>query len=166
MISMIQTGALLNTNLTPQNAASADLVGLSTDTKPTGMSVGNGWTYIEMDTGKVFFYNAADEEWLEFAGSGGGSGGNSGIYTVVISETNDMGADRSVSIVQGDFATAQQKITALEPILFIAYLSDINDGVTTFSLCAIEGYSSSYIDLSTTFASTYSWTESGIDFGE
>lgn len=68
MISMIQTGALLNTNLTPQNTASAVLIGLSTDDKPTGVSVGNGWMFIEMNTSKIYFYNAASAAWVEFGG--------------------------------------------------------------------------------------------------
>lgn len=74
MISLIDSGKLANTENNPMIPRSAELVGLSTDTKPTGMSVGNGWTYIEMDTGKVFFYDAESENWLEFAGSGGGGG--------------------------------------------------------------------------------------------
>lgn len=95
MISMVQTGALLNTNLTPQNTASADLVGLSTDTKPTGVSVGNGWSFIEMDTGKVFFYNAEDEEWLEFAGSGGGGGQGGSEMLVIHGDSSTMALDKT-----------------------------------------------------------------------
>jgi hypothetical protein len=41
-----------------------ELRGLSTDTKPTEM-IGNGSVFLEMDTGKVFVYNADDEEWVE-----------------------------------------------------------------------------------------------------
>lgn len=45
--------------------------GLSTDTKPT--SCGNGSVFIEMDTGKIYFFNAAgaaNEQWIEWgAGS-------------------------------------------------------------------------------------------------
>lgn len=41
---------------------------LSTDTKPTGW-VGNGDVLIEMDTGKVFLYDAEGAEWLEVGGS-------------------------------------------------------------------------------------------------
>lgn len=40
---------------------------LSTDTKPTG--VGNGDVLIEMDTGKVYLYDADGAEWLEVGGS-------------------------------------------------------------------------------------------------
>ncbi len=47
---------------------SAELRGLSTDTKPTetdGKTIGNGSTFIEIDTGKIFFYDAENEEWKE-----------------------------------------------------------------------------------------------------
>lgn len=39
---------------------------LSTDTKPTS-GVGNGDLMIEMDTGKVYFFNQDAGEWIEFA---------------------------------------------------------------------------------------------------
>lgn len=38
--------------------------GLSTDTKPT--DTGNGSQFIEMDTGKIFFFDEENNEWLEF----------------------------------------------------------------------------------------------------
>lgn len=44
----------------------AELRGLSTDTKPTVIGqayIGNGSVFIEMDTQKVFFYNATDNTW-------------------------------------------------------------------------------------------------------
>lgn len=37
------------------------LVGLSTDTKPTGVS--NGSTFLEMDTSNVYIFDAENEEW-------------------------------------------------------------------------------------------------------
>lgn len=40
-------------------------VGLSTDTKPTE-NLSNGSQFIEMDTGKVYFYSEDDGDWLEF----------------------------------------------------------------------------------------------------
>ena len=39
--------------------------GLSTDDKPTD-DICNGSMYIEMDSGKVYFYDAAGEAWREF----------------------------------------------------------------------------------------------------
>lgn len=38
--------------------------GLSTDSKPT-TGVGNGSIFIEMNTGKVYFFNAAGNVWIE-----------------------------------------------------------------------------------------------------
>lgn len=45
-----------------------ELRGLSTDAKPTeinGKTIDNGSTFIEMDTGKIFFYDLENEEWKE-----------------------------------------------------------------------------------------------------
>ena len=42
---------------------------LSTDAKPTS-GILNGSSLIEMDTGKVFFYDAAGRRGREFGGSG------------------------------------------------------------------------------------------------
>lgn len=43
-----------------------ELRGMSTDTKPTeidGKAIGNGCVFIEIDTGKLFFFDADSEEW-------------------------------------------------------------------------------------------------------
>ena len=40
-----------------------DLRGLSTDVKPTE-KIGNGSTFIEIDTSKIFFFNADSNEWV------------------------------------------------------------------------------------------------------
>ena len=42
-----------------------DLRGLSTDEKPTNSFVGNGSTFIEIDTGKVFIFDAEHKLWKE-----------------------------------------------------------------------------------------------------
>lgn len=45
-----------------------ELRGLSTDIKPTtinGEEVGNGSVYIEIDTQKVYFYDADSQTWKE-----------------------------------------------------------------------------------------------------
>lgn len=41
-----------------------DYRGLSTDTKPT-TNVANGSTYLEMDTGDVYLWDAENEQWRE-----------------------------------------------------------------------------------------------------
>lgn len=77
MISIIETGALLNPDMTPMNSASATLVGLSTDSKPT--NAGNGWIFSEIDTGKIYIFDAENSTWREWSsGGGGGGGGGSG----------------------------------------------------------------------------------------
>lgn len=42
----------------------ATYYGLSTDTKPA--VAGNGSAFIEMDTGKVFFFDAEGAAWIEW----------------------------------------------------------------------------------------------------
>lgn len=43
-----------------------ELYGLSTDTKPT-TGVMNGSSFVEMDTGKLYFFDAEGSEWKEWA---------------------------------------------------------------------------------------------------
>ena len=45
---------------------STTMFGLSTDTKPTGTGVVNGSAFIEMDTGKIYFFDATGNQWLEW----------------------------------------------------------------------------------------------------
>lgn len=51
-----------------------ELRGLSTDEKPIMYDeeidsyIDNGSIFIEMDTGKIYFYDLDNEEWLEFGG--------------------------------------------------------------------------------------------------
>lgn len=66
MISYIDTGKLPNYEANPIVPASVTMVGLSTDSKPTGANIGNGWMFIEMDTKKIYFYDAAGTQWREF----------------------------------------------------------------------------------------------------
>lgn len=41
------------------------IYGLSTDTKPT-KSVQNGSAFIEMNTGKIYFFDAENKQWREW----------------------------------------------------------------------------------------------------
>ena len=61
MISISQTVQYIN------NVACVISIyyGLSTDFKPTE-GVGNGSAFIEMDTSKVYFFDAGNSEWLEW----------------------------------------------------------------------------------------------------
>lgn len=45
------------------NCAPDDLIGLSTDTKPT--DVPNASTFYEMDTKKIFLFDEQNKRWLE-----------------------------------------------------------------------------------------------------
>ena len=45
----------------------ATFYGLHDDSKPTS-GVGNGSCFIEMDTGKAFFFDAENSLWLEVGG--------------------------------------------------------------------------------------------------
>ena len=45
-----------------------ELRGLSTDEKPTtikGATIENGSTFIEIDTGKIYFYDLENQQWME-----------------------------------------------------------------------------------------------------
>jgi len=59
MISIIKTDVSdLKTNI-------VEYRGLSKDTKPTGEDVGNGSVFIEIDTGKMFFFDYESKTWKE-----------------------------------------------------------------------------------------------------
>ena len=46
------------------------LIGLSTDEKPLAT---NGSSFIEMDTGDLYFYDGENSQWIKSGGGGGGS---------------------------------------------------------------------------------------------
>lgn len=45
---------------------SENYYGLSTDEKPSGVNVKNGSRFVEMDSNKLYFYDAANAAWLEW----------------------------------------------------------------------------------------------------
>lgn len=67
---MISIYKVDNTKIKPKDDyISVDLRGKSTDTKPTeinGKKIDNGSVYVEMDSGKIYFYDLENEQWLEF----------------------------------------------------------------------------------------------------
>ena len=67
---MISIYKIDNTKIKPNDDyISVDLRGLSTDEKPTeinGKKVDNGSIFIEMDSGKIYFYDLENEQWKEF----------------------------------------------------------------------------------------------------
>ncbi len=52
--------------ITVSNVPMPVYYGLSTDTKPTGITGGNGSAFVEMDTGKLYFYDADNDTWREW----------------------------------------------------------------------------------------------------
>ena len=44
----------------------ANYFGLTTDDMPTGDDVANGSRFIEMDSGKIYLYDAEGAQWLEW----------------------------------------------------------------------------------------------------
>lgn len=66
MVSIYKTD---NIKVTEEGGiVSAELRGLSTDTKPTeidGKEIANGSVFIEIDTQKILFFDAENEEWKE-----------------------------------------------------------------------------------------------------
>ena len=64
MISIIETGNIIDTNLNPIGSAVV-VAGLSTDTPKPTTGVANGSMFVEMDTGKIYLYDAEGETWRE-----------------------------------------------------------------------------------------------------
>lgn len=64
-----------------ENKTTAKYIGLSTDTKPTQISdsVGmpNGSRFLEMDTGKKYYWSTNNQQWGEMPSSSGGGGSSS-----------------------------------------------------------------------------------------
>lgn len=60
------------------NRPLSEIVGLSTDTKPTdsieGIKIQNGSSFRELDTGKKFLFDAENTTWNEVSSGGGGGG--------------------------------------------------------------------------------------------
>lgn len=52
-------------NIKDGNKPILEITGLSTDEKPTE-NITNGSKFIEIDTSKIYFYDAQNQEWKEF----------------------------------------------------------------------------------------------------
>lgn len=68
MISIYKTDAI-KTNEDGETVIYGELRGNSTDTKPSdtfkGKIIGNGCVFIEIDTGKFYFFDKDSETWKE-----------------------------------------------------------------------------------------------------
>ena len=66
---MVSTYKIENTKIKSDgNYISAELRGLSTDEKPTqvdGKKIDNGSIFLEINTGKLFFYDLDSQTWKE-----------------------------------------------------------------------------------------------------
>lgn len=66
---MISIYDVRNNKIEPEETKiTVELRGLSTDTKPTEINnktIDNGSTFIEIDTGKIYFYDLENTEWKE-----------------------------------------------------------------------------------------------------
>ena len=77
--------------------------GLSTDEKP--INGRNGDAYIEIDTGKLFMYDAENAEWKELIVSGGSGGGGDEPVTVTVFD-GEIEFIRPTGAVQTDYYQA------------------------------------------------------------
>ena len=67
MITIVKTETLQSKG--DEKSITVELRGLSTDTKPEKIgdnNIGNGSLYIEMDEGKIYFYDEENKQWREF----------------------------------------------------------------------------------------------------
>ena len=66
---MISIYDVRNNKIGPEETKiTVELRGLSTDTKPTEINnktIDNGSTFVEIDTGKIYFYDLENTEWKE-----------------------------------------------------------------------------------------------------
>lgn len=66
---MISIYDVRNNKIEPdETKITVELRGLSTDTKPTEINnkiIDNGSTFVEIDTGKIYFYDLENQEWKE-----------------------------------------------------------------------------------------------------
>lgn len=69
---MISLYDVRNNKIEPdETKITVELRGLSTDTKPTEINnktIDNGSIFIEIDTGKIYFYDFTSKTWVEFGG--------------------------------------------------------------------------------------------------
>lgn len=106
------------------NRPLSEIVGLSTDTKPTdsieGVQIQNGSIFRELDTGKKFLFDAENTTWNEVSSGGGGSTlieksiSANGVYNA--SDDNADGYSKVTVDVSGGGGTFELAVTVtVEP---------------------------------------------------
>lgn len=122
MITVIKQGNAYNRRV-------ISLEGLSTDTKPVeyfietdsnGVEVArvyieNGSTFTEIDTGKLFMYDAENNTWYEIETSGGGGGGGTDNYNSLSNKPQINGTTLSGNKTSDNLGL-QNKISATNKI--------------------------------------------------
>lgn len=92
-----------------QHETTSTYTGLSTDTKPT--NVNNGTAFLEMDTGSIYFYDAASEEWLEWSSSSGGGSSDNGSNSNILALPLEVNPGTSVTML-ANYQTVANALTA------------------------------------------------------
>ncbi len=64
-----QTFPLTPEGIAVDGAYVIDAAGLSTDTKPSGATIATGSTFIEVDTGTVYFFDEVGQRWTKAGGN-------------------------------------------------------------------------------------------------
>lgn len=99
------------------NRPLSEIVGLSTDTKPTdsieGIKIQNGSSFRELDTGKRFLFDAENTTWYEVSSGGGGGGGSATLIEKSISANGVYNASE-------DSADGYSKVTVDVPNTYTA----------------------------------------------
>ena len=114
-------------NVDSINTTNVTFYGLSTDAKPTE-GVGNGSCFIEMDTGKGYFFDVENNEWHEQSGGSGGGGG-SGVEPIV-TRMVDGYTDK----------TAKEILDAFKEGIPVVLVADDLSGSLIYALVNLEYY--------------------------
>lgn len=132
METMSKYGSAINRPL-------CEIVGLSTDTKPTdkteGIRIQNGSVFIEMDTGKKYMFDAENSQWKLIGSGGGGGGGSATLIEKSITTNGTYNAS-------DDNADGYSKVMVNVPVYMpaaICYCGIATSGTTPFDTKTLEG---------------------------
>ena len=128
-----------------ENKTTAKYIGLSTDTKPMQVSdsigMPNGSRFLEMDTGKKYYWSTNNQQWGEMPSSGGGGGSSSGdgafwVNVAVGQRWRDSTADKTLAEIQSAFDDGMSvwaKLTISDAdYTIVVPLMGIGDGFASF----------------------------------
>lgn len=132
-----------------ENKTTAKYIGLSTDTKPTqvsdSMGMPNGSRFLEMDTGKKYYWSTESQQWGEMPSSGGGGGSSAAeAFWVTITPVKEWGeatSDKTVAEIKAAFDDGKipyAKIEIADDGIYILPLLNIGDTFAFFGLAETE----------------------------